>query len=154
MPLYRGTNYADDRMYVLELRTAGPNTDGKPWLLVTRDNIVDQYPPYRADEFDTYEEAHAYKNRIFPHTPMISLDGKAPSPPPTVKELEEWIAEAGLRRNYDEKAGTGEPFYHGDVEVDYVSADGSDQGSRSRTDDKPRTQNHGPVERIIKERKD
>jgi hypothetical protein len=151
MPLYRGTNYADDRLYVLELRKAGPNTDGKPWLLVTRDNIVDQYPPYRVDEFDTYEEAHAYKDRIFPHTPMISLDCKAPSPPPTVKELDEWIAKVGMRPNYDEEAKTGEPFYHGDVEVDYVSADGSEPKRQNRTDNKSRRQRGGPVERIIKE---
>jgi hypothetical protein len=84
---------------------------------------------------------------------MISLDGKAPSPPPTVTELEEWVAKVGLRPNYDQKVGTGEPFYHGDVEVDYVSVDGSDQGSRSREFRKPRTQNTGPVERIIKELK-
>ena len=154
MPIFQGENYVDDRLYVLELRRAGPYTDGKPWLLVTRDNIVGRYPPYRVDEFDTYGEALAYLNEIVSHVPMISLDCKAAVPPPTIEELEEWIAKAGLRPNYDEKAGIGEPFYLGDVEVDYVSLNGSDPIGQSRTDNKPRKQKQGPVERIIKELKD
>jgi hypothetical protein len=122
MPLFSGSNYADDRLYVLELRRNSPDADSKPWLLVTRENIVNYYPPYRVDQFKTYEEAIAYLNNVAPQVPLISLNGKAPDPLPSIEEFEDWVAKSNFRPNYNEYTGVGKPFFPGEVEVENVSS--------------------------------
>jgi len=122
MPEFKGVIYEDDRLYVLELRRAGDETDGKSWVLVTRENISEYYPPYKVNEFNTYDEARKHMDEVEPYTPRISLGGKSPDPAPSVEEFKKWVEDIGGRQNFDEMRSPGEPFFPGDVVVGYTSS--------------------------------
>jgi len=97
---FEGHHYLDDRMFVLEICRALPNSPPKasdmPWVLVTRRNVRG-YPPTRADDFATWEEAAEYVRRVEAETPRVSLGGKPPVPTPTYDQYIAWCREQGLR---------------------------------------------------------
>jgi len=111
---YENANYLDDRMFVLELRRAGKSSDKSEWLLVTRRNVRG-YPPKRVDDFEDYETARAYMEKVEPETPRLSLDERPPDPIPTIEKHRAWVKEIGGRQNYDEGADIGSPFFPGEV---------------------------------------
>ena len=109
---FEGRDYIDDRMFVLELRRAMPSGSGKKenlWTLVTKRNVLG-FPPTRADDFETWDEAMAYIKLVLPQTPLISLGGKVPTPLLSYEEHLAWLKAKGLRGPYihpkeDEKPG-------------------------------------------------
>ena len=112
MPHTENETYIDDRIYVLELRRSGAKSG---WLLVTRRNTRG-YPPTRTDEFEDYETAKAYMEKIESEVPRVSLDGRPPDPIPSLEDHRVRVEGIGGRQNYDEGSGVGEPFFPGEVE--------------------------------------
>jgi len=106
-------NYNDDRMFVLEIsrvktRSFNAYHDGdggvrhgkeSPWQWVwsvcARRNTP-RYPPVRSTSFQTHEEALDYYKIAIVETPLLSLDGKAPSPVPSLDDYSQWLNAEGL----------------------------------------------------------
>jgi hypothetical protein len=78
MPVFEGETYNDDRVYVLTVSEVTVHCPGKPsrqcWAVTTRRNVRG-LPPIREDDFPTREAAEAYKRRMFPTIPLVSLGG-------------------------------------------------------------------------------
>jgi hypothetical protein len=99
---FEGLEYLDDRMFVLELRKAMPSGRAKKeklWTLVTKRNVLG-FPPTRADDFDTWDEAMDYIKHALPQTPLISLEGQVPAPLLSYDEHLAWLKARGLRGPY------------------------------------------------------
>jgi hypothetical protein len=78
--MFEGELYNDDRIYVLTVSesTVTCLTSREPprkvWSVITRRNVRG-LPPVREDDFETREEAEAFKRAAFPRIPLISLGG-------------------------------------------------------------------------------
>ena len=100
---FKGDNYFDDRLFVLELarvtqRCLTPGRADPPaqrWAVYTRRNVMG-FPPWRVDDFETREEAIQFLHRIAPHVPRISFGGKPPNPAPSLSDFKAWLAASGL----------------------------------------------------------
>lgn len=102
---FRGEDYNDDRMFVLYVCkcviVARDDTtitttvchdsapDEHTWCLVTYRN-TSRYPITRVDHFDSQELAHAYRERIEPTTPLVSLGGMPPAAPLSYAKYVDW----------------------------------------------------------------
>lgn len=86
---FEGTDYFDDRIFVLSIQKVITKDDSEEWCLVTRRNTFG-YPPTRADDFDSLEKAEEYRMQVEPQTPRISLHGRSPKPVPTYEEHSAW----------------------------------------------------------------
>lgn len=116
---YQGTNYFDDRLFVLyvcaskvEIQNGIESVvlttiyhENPPqdhiWSVVTYRNC-ERYPLYRVDSFHNKEDAIAYRKKVEPETPLISLDGRSPYNPLPYEEYIEWKKVNGFK-DYDWK---------------------------------------------------
>ena len=95
---FEGRDYFDDRIYFMEVRHAASPCE-KPWTVLMRRNTFG-FPPVRADDFATWEEAVEYVRHYDPLTPLISLGGQSPNPPPSHGEYQTWLLEHHLAPGY------------------------------------------------------
>jgi hypothetical protein len=78
--MFEGENYLSDQMFILEVSqgTVRCLTSREPprqvWSVITRRNVAG-LPPWRVDDFETREEAEAYKRRVFPAIPRVFFGG-------------------------------------------------------------------------------
>ena len=115
MKAFKGLDYRDDRLFVLYVAKCylappekgmahttifheEPHSPPSPgdkelWCVITYRN-VERYPISRLAHFSSKSLAETYLKNTEPTTPLISLEGKALSPRPT---LEEW---AGLKKKF------------------------------------------------------
>jgi hypothetical protein len=115
---FQGTNYFDDRLFVLYLcpGTVEIQDDGMVvttiyheqapvghvWCVVTYRN-TNRYPLHRVDIFYKKDDAINYIKKIEPETPLISLGGKSPDHPMSFEEYSRWKKENGFK-DYDWKS--------------------------------------------------
>ena len=111
--LYKGENYYDDRIFHLHLtltnkqtlpdgivtREVGSNLSCDTYTLITRRNSIGR-KPIRADDFESYDEAIAYIERIEPEVPLISLNGNPIIPKPSIEEYKEMVKEKNWLPTY------------------------------------------------------
>jgi hypothetical protein len=93
---FEGRDYFDDRIYLMEVRRVITQSEAdKPWTVLIRRNTFG-FPPSRADDFDTWEDAVEYLRHFEPLTPRVSLGGKSPEPAPCYEEYQAWLREHRL----------------------------------------------------------
>ncbi len=115
---FQGTDYFDDRLYVLYLcqGTVEVQDDSvvattiyheqaptdHVWCIATYRN-TNRYPLYRVDSFYKKDDAMTYIKQIEPETPLISLGGKPPAQPLSFDVYCAWKKENNFK-DYEWKA--------------------------------------------------
>ena len=101
---YNGEQYYDDRIFHLHLtiskkitlpdgittREIGENTNHNTYTLYTRRNSIGR-KPIKVDDFNNFEQALKYIEKVEPEVPLISLNGKSISPKPSIKEYKKLV---------------------------------------------------------------
>lgn len=102
---YKGEDYRDDRMFVLNL-TYGKEGDTPKWILRTYENTV-RLRPYSDYCFDSKEEAVDYLKSVEYKVPLISNNGNPLDIPPEVENkweyFNEWLEHRHLFSAMSEK---------------------------------------------------
>ncbi len=113
---FYGEIYHDDRMFVLyvckcteEIRDDliattiyhEESPENHKWCVVTYKNVT-RYNPTRVDCFDSEGEAIAFRKRVEPQVPLISLDGKSPHALLPYDQFVSWKERNGFKE-YDYK---------------------------------------------------
>ena len=111
---FHGEKYRDDRMFVLYICRCTEEFDDEAvtttiyheespenakWCLVTYRNN-ERYTLYRADVFESFEEAELYQQEVEPTIPLISLGGCSMTTPMSHKEFVVWKQNQGMEE-YD-----------------------------------------------------
>ncbi len=113
---FQEQSYFDDRLYILYICKVtvkfNPDDglisttifheetpDNYKWCLVTYRNCKN-YPIFSTKLFDSKDEAIAYRRKIEPETPLISLNGRSPSNPASYEEYLCWKSNNSLKE-YD-----------------------------------------------------
>ena len=100
---YQGSDYRDDRMYVMNIATATKDNK-RCWNLATYRNTI-SLPATRNDFFDTKKELIDYIKKVEPCVPLISNNGQPLKIPSHInaedindvwKYFNEWLSESGL----------------------------------------------------------
>lgn len=115
---FQGTDYFDDRIFVLYLcpgtvetkddRTVATTIYHEQipadyvWCVVTYRN-TSRYPLYRVDSFYKKDDAVNYIKQVEPKTPLISLGGKSPGRPMSFDAYFSWKKENNFSE-YDWKS--------------------------------------------------
>lgn len=95
---YKGQDYRDDRMFVINL-SHGKEGDVPKWVLCTYRNTF-QLITSKTNCFDTKEEAIDYLKSVEHEVPLISNDGKPLEIPDDIENkweyFNEWLEQRGL----------------------------------------------------------
>jgi len=101
---FNGLRYHDDRMFVVATCRCSVEVDSEEtittiyhedipedamWCLATYRNVA-RYDLVRVDHFSSEEDALAYRQRVEPQVPIVSLGGRARKPPLSYTDYVAW----------------------------------------------------------------